>query len=290
MIATIWLVVFVIRTSVVLAMGKPRLTVASCVSNIEAYEACVLESISFLRSDLDINIIPIYNEGNIYSASIAANLALEICQDRFLLYVHQDVKFKPSTAKRLATILKNYPKDVAAIGAAGVRDTVHPELLGKWGTNDAPNATVGKVYDQNDDLIWDGSEGFHLVQSIDEVFMLVDRNSGLRFDPSWQGFHLYGLDYCLQARSTGYQVAATNFDIQHCGQYSSSLYQDANFMSRLVKMYKKWGSRFTQLCAPYCQWDNSRIVSYIPFGMKDQYGERIDVPRLSVTVKNEQNW
>jgi len=270
-------------------MGKPRLTVACCVSNIEAFEACVLDSISFLREDLDINIIPIYNEGNIYTASIAANIALEICKDRFLLYVHQDVKFKPEASKKLASIIKNYPENVAIVGAAGVRDTIYPELLGKWGNNEIPNATAGKVWDQNDELIWDGSDYFHIVQSVDEVLMLIDRNSGLRFDPSWRGFHLYGLDFCLQARSTGYQVAATTIEIQHCGQYSSSLYHEANFMGRLVKLHEKWGMRFSQLCAPYCQWDNGRIVSYIPFALKDQFGQRIDVPRLSVTVTHEHN-
>ena len=264
------------------------MTVACCVSNIEAFQACVLESISCLREDLDINIIPIYNEGNVYSASIAANIALEICKDRFLLYVHQDVKFKPSSSKKLASIIKNYPDNVALVGAAGIRDTIYPELLGKWGLNDIPNATVGNIYDQDNNPTWSGSKDFHLVQSVDEVFMLIDRNSGLRFDPSWQGFHLYGLDYCLQARSTGYQLAAADFDIQHCGQYSASLYQDSNFLGRLIQLHKKWGMRFTQLCAPYCQWDDGRIVSYIPFGMKDQFNQRIDVPRFAVTIKNSQ--
>ena len=271
-------------------MSKPRLTVASCVSNTEAFEACVLESISFLREDLDISIIPVYNEMNLYSASIAANLAMEITKDRFLLYVHQDVMFKQKASETIARLIKNWSDGLAVVGSAGVRESVHPELLGKWGLESIENVNVGSVYDQNDELIWDGCDGFHAVHSVDEVLMLIDRSSGLRFDPSWRGYHFYGLDFCLQARSTGYRVAVDSIEIKHCGQYSSSIYKDAGFLKKLIQLHEKWSTRFSQMCAPYCHWDNNRIVSYVPFGVKDVCRKRIDVPRLSVTVSDRQSW
>jgi len=286
MIVTTWLVIFVIRTTVVFAMIKPRLTIASCVSNLEAFEACLLESISSLRSDLEINILPIYNPNNIYSASVAANLAMEVCRDRFLLYVHQDVKFLPDAAEMIATILKHWPKNTAVVGAAGVKDYVTIDIAGPWGLGLRKDNLIGSVYDNNE-LIWDGDIGFHPTQSVDEVFMLLDTHSGIRFDPSWPGYHLYGLDFCLQARSAAFGVMCANIPIEHVGRYSASLYRDNNFMGRLIALYKKWGSRFSHLFAPYCHWDNNRIASYIPFALKDQFNQRIDIPRLSVTVSNE---
>ena len=282
---TTWFVVFVIRTSVVLAMSKPRLTIASCVSNLEAYEACVLESISFLRGDLDIDILPIYNFDNLYSASMAANLALEICKTRYLMFVHQDVKFLPGASKSIVSIIKNADPNIVTYGAAGVKEYTLPEHIGQWGTKDSDNSfLVGQVHNQDNNIIWDGDPEIQNVQSVDEVLMIIDKNSGLRFDPTWPGYHLYGLDFCLQARSAAFKIAAMSIPIQHCGQYSASIYKDNKFLNRLVSCYKKWGLRFTKLCAPYCQWENGRIVSYLPFALKDQFGDRIEVPRISVTL------
>jgi hypothetical protein len=41
------------------------------------------------------------------------------------------------------------------------------------------------------------------VGSLDEVVMIIRRESGLRFDESLPGFHLYGTDICLEARRRG---------------------------------------------------------------------------------------
>lgn len=256
-------------------------------SNIDAYESCVLDSISFLRSHLDINILPIYNKGNIYSATIAANLALDLCDSEFLLYVHQDVRFTVETAQILHDVIKHSDREIAVIGTAGIKEYITPQLLGPWGINEIDHALSGKMWDQDYNIIWNGDDGLSYVQSVDEVAMLIRRSSGLKFDPTWPGYHLYGLDFCLQARAAAYKVASIPMCLQHCGQYSTSLYHDVNFLGRLIDMYGKWSLRFTNLCAPYCQWGNNRIVSYIPFALQDEFGQRIDVPRIAIKINDE---
>lgn len=268
-------------------VDKPRITVASCVSNVEAYETCVLGSISCLREYLSVDILPIYNHNNLYSASIAANLGFEICKTRYFLYVHQDVKFLPGSGKIIADVINRKSDDVVVIGAAGVNEFVLPEMIGKWGVDHTTEMRTGSVYNQYNDLIWDGMTDLNCTQSVDEMFMLIDRKSGLRFDPSWAGYHFYGLDFCLQARSAAFKIASAAIPIQHCGQYSSSLYQDSRFFTKLITIFKKWSSRFSSLCAPYCHWDNNRIVSYVPLAIKNKHGNRIDAPRISVTFEEE---
>ena len=65
---------------------------------------------------------------------------------------------------------------------------------------------IGWVVDRGRTLR-DGSELPAPVATLDELLLIVRRDSGLRFDPDL-GFHLYGADICLQASEQGLAVVA----------------------------------------------------------------------------------
>src|SRR5262249_30129449 len=52
------------------------------------------------------------------------------------------------------------------------------------------------------------------VATLDELLLIVPRDSPLRFDPEL-GFHLYGADLCLQARECGLAVVALGAPCRH---------------------------------------------------------------------------
>ncbi len=57
---------------------------------------------------------------------------------------------------------------------------------------------IGWVVDRGR-MLRDGPELPARVATLDELLLIVKRDSGLRFDPAL-GFHLYGADICIQAR------------------------------------------------------------------------------------------
>jgi hypothetical protein len=63
---------------------------------------------------------------------------------------------------------------------------------------------IGWVIDRGRELR-DGPELPASVATLDELLLVIRRDSGLRFDPEL-GFHLYGADICLQAHERGLAV------------------------------------------------------------------------------------
>lgn len=265
-------------------MNKIDLTIATCVSNLESYQNCILDSIHHLRKHFNIQLLPIFNDNNIFSASIAGNIALESSKTRYLMYVHQDVSFTDSSGRKLYDALANKSDDVAIVGAAGVDATTTIDDIDKWRNN--PGHEVGVVMNSIGEIVWDGCKNPKLVHTIDEMLIVLDRSTHIRFDPTIHGFHFYGFDICLQARSAGYDVMATDLSCKHHGEYSSSIYIDHGFINRFISMHKKWSKKFETVLSPYCHWYNNCLVSYLPFSIISG-SDRIDILKFSLTLSDD---
>jgi hypothetical protein len=262
-------------------MEKIKLSIACCVSDLRCYFDLLVDSTRHLRNKFDISFIPIYNTNNIYNATIAGNIAIECSKDRYLMFVHQDVIMSQNTSDVLYDAIVNKDDDCVIMGSAGIKLKSDENVLGRWCNLDK-DSEFGLVRSSDGTIIWgDKNEGY--VQSLDEMMLVIDRSSGIRFDPTIHGYHMYGLDICLQARSAGYNVSAHCMDIVHHEKYSNSIYKDRSFMSNLIKVHRKWNRKFRYLYAPYCSWVDNRIVNYIPFSLKNE-SERIDVTRFSIEV------
>ena len=122
-----------------------------------------------------------------------------------VIYLHQDV-FLPQGWDRL--IVRQYQMaqrqfgPIGVAGVYGVGEVVTSDISGRlFGTE-----RIGWVVDRGRVL----SEGPGLpapVATLDELLLIVPRNTSLRVDPAL-GFHLYGADLCLQARERGLAVVA----------------------------------------------------------------------------------
>jgi len=259
-------------------------TIVCCVSNIDVFNDCVVKSLKNLRSCLDFDLLPIYNNNNVYTAAIAGNLGLDISKNKYIIYVHQDIEFMIDSGKQIAAIIESMDDKRIIAGAAGMSIQYDNNHIDDWGFCDFNNK-VGVVYDENNEIVWDGVEQ-DIVHSLDEILLIIDKDSGIQFDTSLDGYHLYGLDICLQARAAGYEVVASKIDIKHYGKYSSSIYKDHNFIKKLIFIYNKWFMNFPSLYAPYAHWCNDRIVSYIPYVLKNNLHNKIDVSRIAVKINN----
>lgn len=122
------------------------------------------------------------------SAADALARALEHVQEDWVLLCHQDVYFAHSFGTRLAALLDAIPADQRArtlIGFAGIGVDAATQSY----------AHAGFVIDRSSRFDFPGSDA---VVSIDELALVLPRESLLRIDPSL-GWHLWATDLCLQA-------------------------------------------------------------------------------------------
>lgn len=132
------------------------------------------------------------------SAGEAYNAGLCDCRGDIVVFAHQDVYFPPGWIHQLE------------------RQIEHVERVGKdWGVigvcgTDLNGSLRGYLYSTGLKGIYGEPLGQPVAaSSIDEMVIVIRRNSGLSFDSSLPGFHLYGTDICLQAR----RLSMSNFVI-----------------------------------------------------------------------------
>ncbi len=75
------------------------------------------------------------------------------------------------------------------------------------------------------------------VMSLDENFIVVRGDAGLRFSRDLDGFHLYGADICLVADVLGYTAWVIDFHLEHL----SPGRKDQSFTEAEVRFRAKWG-------------------------------------------------
>ncbi len=137
---------------------------------------------------------------NEFDAYEAISHFLKIAKGTYILVVHQDVRVVDNK-KMLEACLKNLSiKDPswAICGNAGCRG-YHEDIL-------------HISYDSHADL----TEGLPLaVNSLDENFLLIKKDSNLTISPNLKGFHLYGTDLCIIANFLGYKAYVIPFMVKH---------------------------------------------------------------------------
>lgn len=267
----------------------PEYSIITCVSKPEIYQSCLLNSINSIRGNHDIEIIPIINTNNAYSASTALNLGIDCSKSEYLIFVHQDVKLLDNWFELLnQAILK--ADDWSVIGSAGIGLEYTYNDVGKWGGSKIDKSiAVGTVYDSDESTTpyWNGSKQLQKVHCVDECLFIVKKSTGLRFDSRFNGFHLYGVDMCLQARSAGYNVYSCHLPIIHYGQYSSSIISGNKYWTFLRLLYNKWRLMFPEMLGTHMHWvpngdGKNELVSYIPYNISNQRGVTMKIQATGI--------
>jgi Glycosyltransferase like family len=171
------------------------------------------------------------------SAADGLNLGLKRAKHEWAVCAHQDVFLPDGRDGLLAQQLGVAERRFGPIGVAGVYgvgDVIeNPDF-----TQPLAAERIGWVVDRGR-MLRDGPELPARVSTLDELLLVVRRDSGLRFDPSL-GFHLYGADICLQARELGLAVVAL---AAPCHHNSRSVGLPEAFFASAEVFARKWSHR-----------------------------------------------
>ena len=187
------------------------------------YEHCIVASLGRMDSpEWIFERVPIDNSANRFSASQALNLGLEQSKGKLIVFCHQDVVFPRGWLSKLFAQIEELEEQVASWGVIG--------LAGRC----ADGSKSGHVIDPRGEI-------FHpplprQVQTLDELCLIIRKDSGLRFDEYFDHFHLYGADLCLMAACRG----ARCFTVDCCLEHLSSGNKCQGWRQQKEKLIKKW--------------------------------------------------
>jgi len=257
-------------------------SVVCCVSKPDVYSDCLLRSIYAQRGTRKVEIIPIVNDTNLYSASLALNVGLNVARSDNIIIAHQDIMLLDGWFDKLIEFIEQ-AENWAIIGVAGISLDYGRSDIGVWGgAMQADTVAVGSVW--NDDSLinekpyWNGIKSLTKVHCVDECAFVLKKSTGLQFDPHFNGFHFYGADICLQARVAGLNVYAGDLPTVHFGKYSASMLGDSRYWNFMRLLHSKWKNSFPELLGTHMHWAKDELTSYIPLSLESGDG--------SVSVKS----
>jgi glycosyltransferase involved in cell wall biosynthesis len=198
-------------------------TFITCVSDWKMYESCVVSSLEQMNSSQEkIEQVPINNKDNQFSASQALNIGLEKASGDFIIFCHQDVVFPQHWLSKLFRRIEELEQYVTSWGVIG--------FAGRC----ADGSQSGHIEDPR-------GEFFHpplprQVQTLDELCLVIRKDSGLRFDEYFNNFHLYGADLCLTAICRDMAC----FTIDCCMEHRSKGNKSPEWHIQKEKLIEKW--------------------------------------------------
>ena len=141
-----------------------------------------------------------------------------------VVFAHQDVFLPDGFFDALQNQLAVVPKNWGVLGVAGR----------------TPQEYVGHVRDRNNE--WGSATGLpREVQTLDELLLILPKDSPLRFDEAIPGAHWYGADICMQAHELALPVLAINAYCYHNSIHS--IWPDHTFYKCAEYMKTKWRHR-----------------------------------------------
>jgi Glycosyltransferase like family len=197
------------------------LTFVACVSDEAILRANLLSS-ACLQPGTVHEVILIKN---CRSAADGLNLGIARARHELVVCVHQDVHLPPGWDQRLIQQLGAAMRQWGPIGVAGVYGVgepteVHPEAQETAAAQQPRHPRqkfavrrMGRVIHRGHPL-FDSPILPSRVSTLDELLLVVPRNTPLRFDPEL-GFHFYGADICLSAQERGLPVVALDASCHH---------------------------------------------------------------------------
>ena len=225
-------------------------TLISAVNNEEVLSSCLLASPDIpLAAD-------VFLQKGASSAAVAYNSAIRMAKTDILVFSHQDIYLPQSW---IAALEK-------AVDQLSLTDP-NWGVLGVWGGT-KEGIPGGFLYWTGRGVA--GTPFDHPVEvaTLDEVVLVIRKSSGLEFDESLPGFHMYGADLCQQALHRGLKCYAINAFCIH----NTSVYRmlPLDFWRCYLFMRKKWRAdlplltpctKITFWCWPMIRWNISRMAS-----------------------------
>ena len=193
---------------------------------------------------------------NASSMAAGYNRGIAAAEGQTLIFSHDDVEIlTPDLGERIADHLKRF--DI--VGVAGTSLVVHPRWLQAGppyihGQVAHPTPEGGYMVD-----IYSASRRvFGGMQALDGVFFACKAEvaRALGFDETFDGFHLYDMDFTFRAYHAGYRLAVA-CDIQLIHQSVGNFGENWEMHAR--RFVEKHGSRFAQLSPREFQWTGCKV-------------------------------
>jgi hypothetical protein len=156
-----------------------------------------------------------------------------------LVLVHDDTEIRdPDIESKLADLFTNTEAVIAGvIGGRGARSIQWGQAAQRFGH--APDAHYGEN---------DYGRGTHEVDIVDGLLLALSpwALENLRFDSdTFDGFHAYDADLCMQARRAGRKVVVTDIELFH---HTKGGYGDVSSHRRSdLRFRRKWGMELDPL-------------------------------------------
>lgn len=164
------------------------------------------------------------------SASEAYNTVLRKAISPYIILAHQDVylpgEFKTQLSAAICAV-EETSKDWAVLGVVGIDSSY--TLRGRVWSNGLQREVGTRV------------ERLTAVESIDELLIIIRRDSGLCFDEGLPGFHLYGTDIVLTALESGLSAYVFDGPVIHNSLPVRCLKSD--YKAAYCYMQQKWRHR-----------------------------------------------
>jgi GT2 family glycosyltransferase len=224
--------------------SKKKFSIITLVHNDEQYYD-MLADIRKQDSKDSFEIIALPNYNNEYrSCAQALNVGLDIAESEYCILCHQDLKMGPEW-------ISNISKHIDELNGKGVNWGV----LGMAGSYRYSKVNDNGItyLDNNNDAegnitcvdFYRNKFGNRVeVQTLDELCLITKTHIGLRFDEqSFNHYHWYGADFCLNALSRGYKNFAIDASCYHLSDGFSNLVKEehkAKFLEGAANLYSKW--------------------------------------------------
>ena len=242
-----------------------KFAVIAASNNEDILHASLLASPDFAVAEVSV-------QRGAVSAAQAYNRGIAATSAEILIFAHQDMflpaGWLPKLELSIASLAQTDP-NWGVLGMFGVKASGHGE---------------GYLYSTGlQRILGSKFEGAREVESLDEIVLVLRRDSGLRFDEGLTGFHLYGADICLQARSRGLKnYAFSAFGIHNTN--GIALLPRAYWQCYL-HLWKKWGQFLPVMtpCMPITRWHGPALrylARNIPRSLlrKKKVGKRVANP------------
>ncbi len=196
---------------------------AAAVNSIDILNSCLLRS-----PDIASGVLPLKTYEGYRTAASALNAGLDESSAPIIIFVHQDVYLPKSWLTRLAEqidLVEQTSPDWSVMGMLGRKVT--GEIAGRvWSSG------IGREI---------GRPNVPLpaeVVTLDELVLILRRDSGLRFDEGLPGFHLYGADIICQGRTRQMPAFAIDAPVIHHDKPVGPLH--GSYATAYKYMQRKW--------------------------------------------------
>ena len=260
-------------------MSNEKFTVAVAVNSQETLTNNLYRSPELLAGGNQILI-----KQNYKSASLAYNSALDEAQNDVVIFVHQDIYFPEGWFADLRTSLSYLEREGRNWG-----------VLGSFGSSRMVHGGVGRVYTTGLGLHGNRIDKPEPVDTLDEIVLVLRKSSGLRFDPDFPHFHLYGTDICMSASLQGMtNYAIPGFCVHNTNQLLTLPPEFYDCYSHIKRKWRKYLPIYAS-CATISLFEADLYVKRIReltdklIGNKRLAKRRVDDPRVVLENCGEQH-